>query len=213
MRFDLLLTDYHRVRWLLWGLLAHAGVLLGLFTLHSKLSVWVLVALPGMLWAAILFWTQLFRRPGWVRVEHDGLSWHSPNEAAPRSISFAKLGAYRFLTSRIGMSLRLCLRSGELVRFESSFSDDFAALWRALDQAVRRHNQTHPDAEIAREKDSLEKFFGRPASTKVLLGLLALSAVWVVRCLSHGADGLAYLALLLLLPYLIVWANFYYDRP
>jgi hypothetical protein len=106
----------------------------------------------------------------------------------------------------------LRLQNGELVRLEGSFDESFAALWKALDQAVRRYNQTHAGAAITREKDSLEKFFVRRASTKVLLGLLVLSAAWVARCLNQGASGLAYLPLLLVLPYLAIWANFYYER-
>jgi len=208
MKFDLLLTDFRRVRRLLWVGLAYAGVLLGSILLHSKLSVWVFVALPGMLGLLLLFWTKLFRRPGWVRVESDGLGWDSPNQEAPSSISFTELSTYLFLPSRNGVALRLRLQNGELVQLEGSFNDSFVALWKALDQAVRRYNQTHPGAEITREKDSLEKFFVRPASTKVLLGLLVLSAAWVARCLSQGAGGL----LLLLLPYLAIWANFYYER-
>jgi len=212
MKFDLLLTDFHRVRRLLWVGLAYAGALLGLLLLHSKLTFWVFVALPGMLWLLLLFWAKLFRRPGWVRVESDGLGWDSPNQEEPRIISFTELNTYLFLPSRNGVALRLGLQNGELVRLEGSFNDSFVALWKALDQAVRRYNQTHPGAEITREKDSLEKFFVRPAATKVLLGLLGLSAAWVARCLSQEASGLAYLPLLLLLPYLAIWANFYYER-
>ena len=212
MKFDLLLTDYRRVRWLLGGLLTYAGVLLGLLVLHSRLASWVFVALIPLLGVALLFYTLLFRRPGWVMVTDDMLSWNSPNETAPRLSSFVELSAYRFVPSRNGVALRLCLGTGELVRLDGRFDDSFVALWKALDQAVRRYNQAHPGAEIAREKDSLEKFFGRPASTQVLWGLLVLSAAWVARCLSHGAGGLAYLPLLLLLPYLTIWANFYYER-
>lgn len=212
MKFDLLLTDFRRTRRLVWVGLAYVGVLLELILLHSKLLVWVFVVLPAMLWVLILFWTKLFRRPGWVQVEDNELGWNSPNQEAARRISFAELRAYRFVPSRNGVALRLCLQGGELVRLDGSFSDNFVALWQALDQAVRRYNQAHPGAEIMREKDGLEKFFGRPASTKVLLGLLVLSAAWVVRCLSQGAGGLAYVPLLLLLPYLAIWANFYYER-
>jgi hypothetical protein len=194
------------------GGLAYVGVLAGVMVLHSKLSFWVFIALPGMLWFLILFSNRLFRRPGWVQVEVDGLIWNGPNQEAARSIFFAELRAYRFVPSRNGLGLRLCLQSGELVCLNGSFNDGFVALWKALDQAVRRYNQIHPGAEITREKDSLEKFFVRPASTKVLLGLLVLGAAWVVRCLSQGASGPAYLPLLLLLPYLAIWANFYYER-
>lgn len=199
MKFDLLLTDFRRVRWLLWGLLTDAGVLLGLFALHSRLAFWALVALPAILGVALLFMNQLFRRPGWVEVEDAGLGWDSPNEAAPRSVTFAELATYRFVPSRNGVALRLCLRNGGLVHLGGHFDDGFVALWKALDQAVRRYNQAHSGAEITREKDSLEKFFGRPTSTQVLWSLLVLSAAWVARCLSHGSGGLAYLPLLLLL--------------
>lgn len=74
MKFDLLLTDFRRVRWLLWGLLAYVGLLLGLFALHSKLLVWVFAALPVEMWLVIIFYTPLFRRPGWVMVDAEGLS-------------------------------------------------------------------------------------------------------------------------------------------
>jgi hypothetical protein len=212
MKFDLLLTDFRRVRKLLWVGLAYAGVLVGLVLLHSRVSFWVFVALPGILWVLISCWTTLFRRPGWVQVEADGLTWNSPNQEATRSISFAELRAYRFVPNRIGLALRLHLRSGELVGLEGSFNDSFVALWKALDQAVRRYNQAHVGAEILKEKDSLEKFFERPVSTKVLLGLLVLSVAWVVRCLHQEASSLAYLPLLPLLPYLAIWVNFYYER-
>ena len=212
MKFDLLLTDFRRARWLLWGLLTDVGVLLGLLALHSRLAFWAFVALPALLWAALIFMNQLFRRPGWVQVNDTGLEWDSPNEAAPRSVTFAELATYRFVPSRNGVGLRLRLRNGELVHFGGHFDDSFAAFWKALDQAVRRYNQAHPGAEIKREKDGFEKFFEHPASTRVLWGLLVLSAAWVARCLSCGAGGLAYLPLLLLLPYLAIWANYYYER-
>jgi len=99
------------------------------------------------------------------------------------------------------------------VRLDGRFDDSFVAIWKAFDQAVRRYNRAHPGSEIVREKDGFEKFFGRPASTQVLWGLLVLSAAWVARCLSHGSSGLAYLPLLLLLAYLAIWAYFYYERP
>jgi hypothetical protein len=166
-----------------------------------------------MLWVLILFWTKLFRRPGWVQVDIDGLIWNGPNQEAARSIFFAEMRAYRFVPSRTGLALRLCLQCGELVRLDGSFNDSFVALWKALDQAVRCYNQTHPGAEIVREKDGVEKFFERPTSTKVLLGLLLLSVAWIIRCLSQAASGLAYLPLLLMLPYLAIWAHYYYQRP
>lgn len=211
MKFNLLLTSRRRVRWLLWGALAYPA-LLGLFTLYSQPSFWAIMALPLGLLAMLVGFDKLFRQPGWALVEPDALAWANSATGSARRVLLAEVHAYRFAVSRNGIALRLCLRSGELVRFEGRLDSEFVALWHAVDQAVQRYNQANLGAEIGREKEALEKFFTRRISTIILLGLGALSAAWVLWCLSRAAPAVVYLPLGLLLPYLAVWANYYYAR-
>lgn len=67
---------------------------------------------------------------------------------------------------------------------------------------------------MAWEPSGLTQFFTSPLSTKVLWLLLALGAAAVAWGIRHDAPGPAYLPLLFIgLPYLALWANFYYERP
>lgn len=211
MQFSLLLTNWGRVRWLLWGALMYL-LSLGLVALHSPPSFWAIIVLPLGLLAAAVGFDKLFRQPGWALVEPDGITWANPATGPTHRVLFAELRAYRFAVSRNGVALRLCLRSGDLLRFEGRLDKEFVALWEVVDQAVRRYNQDNPSEEISREKDGLEKFFTRRISTTVLLGLLALGMAWVLGCFSRAAPAVAYLPVGLLLPYLAVWANYYYAR-
>ncbi|RZL12036.1 MAG: hypothetical protein EOO62_11870 [Hymenobacter sp.] len=211
MKFNLLLTSWGRVRWLLWGALAYLAIL-GLFTLYTQLSFGAIMGLPLGLLVVLVGFDKLFRQPGWALVEPVAIAWANPATDSTHRVLFTELQAYRFAISRNGIALRLCLRSGELMRFEGRLDIEFMALWQAVDQAVRRYNQANPGAEIGREKEALEKFFTRRIATSVLFALLALSAAWVLRCLSRDAPVVAYLPLGLLLPYLALWANYYYAR-
>ena len=213
MQYNLLLTNRRRVRWLWWGLLAYVASGVGLLVTGFSVAFALLMGPLVTLLIALLLYNQLFRQPGWVLILPDGIAWAELVGSSPISWKFGEIRTYRFEFYRNGIKWFLYPQNGQRVILDARFTLEYAAMQQAFDQAVRRYNQTHPGAEIGVEKDSLEKFFEQSSSTKVLLGLLLVSASWITRCLSQEASGLAYLPLLLLLPYLAIWANFYYQRP
>jgi hypothetical protein len=213
MQYNLLLTNCRRVRWLWWGLLAYVVGGVGLLAIGFSVSFAFLMAPMITLLIAFLFYNQLFRQLSWVLVSPDGIAWAHPVSNSPVSWKFEEIRSYRFEFYRNGIKLFLYTQTGQRIVLDAKFSLEYGAMQQAFEQAVRCHNRAHPGAEVRIEKDSLEKFFEHSISTKVLIGLLSISAAWIIRCLERETSGLAYLPLLLLLPYLAIWANFYYQRP
>lgn len=203
--YNLLLTNYRRVRWLWWGLLVFFGVGGGLLALRIDFAFGLLLAGCSGLLMLIIAYNKIFRQPAWVLVADDGIAWANPVVDPPTSLKFEEIRTYRFELYKQGMKLFLYLRSGEKETLDGRFDEEFAAMEQHLNYAVRRYNQAHPDAAIAQEKT----FFERPISGKVLLGLLAASAVWVAWNISQQAAAGAYFpVVMVLVPYLGTWAAY-----
>jgi len=167
-----------------------------------------------LLLALLPFYDRLLRQPAWVLLEDERISWANPADSVCARYQFADLRAYRFDWSKTAIHLTLYLRTGEQVSISGRLHKEFWTMGEAFKQAIGRYNQAHPEAPVAQEPSALTKFFTSPLSTQVLWGLLALGAAGVSWGLRHDAPGPAYLPLLLIgLPYLLVWANFYYERP
>jgi hypothetical protein len=213
MQYNLLLTNRRRVCWLWWGLLAYVVGGVGLLAIGFPVSFAFLMGPLVTLLTAFLFYNQLFRQLSWVLVSPDGIAWAHPVSNSFVSWKFEEIRSYRFEFYRNGIKLFLYTQTGQRIVLDAKFSLAYGAMQQDFEQAVRRYNLNHPGVEVVVEKDSLEKFFEQPVSTQVLIGLLLASAAWIIRCLEREASGLAYLPLLLLLPYLAIWANFYYQRP
>jgi hypothetical protein len=214
MRFDLLLTNKGRVRGVLWALVAGFAVCIGLVVLGAQPAFWWLMAVPLLMLGVLSLWDKLFCQPARVLLEDDSISWANPADSVFERYQFADLRAYRFDWSKIAIHLTLHLRTGEQVSISGRLHKEFWTMEEVFKQAIRRYNQAHPDAEVAWEPSGLTQFFTSPLSTRVLWGLLALGAAGVAWGISHDAPGPAYLPLLFIgLPYLLVWANFYYERP
>ena len=214
MKFELLLTNCRRLRRVLWGMAAGYGLCLAVVALAPPAAFWWLVALPLVVLGLLPFWDQLFRQPAWVRVAADGVAWANPADGPPVRYPFAELRAYRFESSKLDNKLLLYLHDGERASMSGRLHQDFLAMQKAFEQAIKQYNQANPAARVVPEPEALEQFFAAPVATQVLWGLLVAGAVGVGWGSSHGAPGAAYLpVLLVLLPYLVVWANFYHQRP
>jgi len=211
MKFDLRLTSRRRVRWLLWGWSA----CLPLTVLLPSLRLgWLLPAYYLAIFAPLVFYSRLLRQPAWVLVEADGISWANPADSPIIGYQFAALRAYRCEWGKNGITLTLYPREGAKVTLSGRLHKEFWTMEEAFKQTIGRYNQAHPEAPVAQEPSALTKFFTSPLATQVLWGLLALGAAGVGWGLRHDAPGPAYLPLLLIgLPYLLGWANFYYERP
>lgn len=205
MKFNLLLTNERRVRWLWWGLLGYLGGLIGLMIRHVVPGFWLLLALPLMLCVTLLFFDKLFRQSGWALVSTDGITWANSADSLPASWQFAEISTYRFEFYRNGIKLFMCLRDGQKLKLDAQYSLEYGALQKAFAQAVQRYNQAHPGAEITVEKS----FFERPVSGKILLGLLVASAPLVAWGISHKATAAVCLPVsVVLLTYASVWAAY-----
>lgn len=210
MRFDLRLTNPRRARWLLWGWLAYLPIILLLVSVHlgQLIPVYCLaVIIPTV------FYNWLLRQPAWVLVAADGIAWANPADSEPVRCSFAELRAYRFDMGKNAEILTLYLRNGSKTTLSGRLHQEFQMMVQAFRREIHQYNAANPDAAVAWEPSGLTKFFTSPLATRVLWGLLALAAAWLGWGLAHDWPGIAYLPLLLLgLPYLVVWANFYYER-
>lgn len=214
MKFDLLLTKPRRLCWLRWGLVLYPISCLGLIRIGFQPVFWLIIAIPVLVLAQAVFYNKLFRQPAWVQVAPDGVAWANPASSPPVHYQFAELRAYRFEWTKNDIRLLLYPREGVKVAFSGRLHQEFWAMEEAFKQAVRHYNQANPGAEAVQEPDALTKFFTSPRATQVLWGLLALGVLGVGWGISRDAPGVAYLPLLLVeLPYLLVWANFYYERP
>jgi hypothetical protein len=203
--YELLLTNQRRARWLWWGLLGYVGGMGGLLLAHFLPSFGLLITPPVGLLAAMMFYDQLFRQPGLVRVAAEGIAWANPATSSLDSWQFAKIRTYRFELYRNGIKLFLCLHDGQKIKLDAQYSLAYGAMQKAFGQAVRQYNQRHPAAEITVEKT----FFERRVSSKILLGLLAASAGWVAWSISRQATAVAYFpVVLVLVPYLGTWAAY-----
>ncbi|NML65003.1 hypothetical protein HHL22_07265 [Hymenobacter sp. RP-2-7] len=199
------------MRWLLWGWAAVLPLTLLLPPLHLG---WLLPVYYLAVFGPLVFYSALLRQPAWVQVDPDCITWANPADGPVVGYQFADLRAYRFEWTKNDNKLLLYPREGAKIVLSGRFHKEFWTMEEAFKQAIRRYNQAHPGAEIAQEPDALEKYFTSPLATKVLWALLALGAAAVAWGISHDAPGPAYLPLLLIgLPYLLVWANFYYERP
>ena len=213
VKYDLLLTNQRRVRWLWWGILLYVSGLVGLITMRFVPGFWLLMALPLTLWIIPLFFDKLFRQASWVLLAADSIAWANPTDSSSVSWQFAEIRSYRFLPSRNGVGLLLYLTSGEKAGINASFNEEFIAFWNAFDQTIRRYNQANPSAEVVKEKDGLTKFFEQAIATKVLYGLLLAGGGLVGWGITHGWGPVPYVILgFLLLAYLAIWANFYNQR-
>ncbi|RZK51894.1 MAG: hypothetical protein EOO59_14385, partial [Hymenobacter sp.] len=112
MKFELLLTNYRRIRWLLWGVLAYAAGCLGLLLLHVPPSFWALVVPPLLALGLLPFRDKLLRQSAWVLVAADGVAWANPADGSPVRYQFAAIRAYRCEWSKISITLTLYLRGG-----------------------------------------------------------------------------------------------------
>ena len=204
-KYDLLLTNQRRVRWLWWGLLIFVGGGGTLVVLHVDFAPGLFLAgCPGLL-MLIIAYNKIFRQLAWVMVADDGIAWANPAVDPPTRLKFEDIRTYRFELYKQGMKLFLYLRSGKKATIDGRFDEDFAAMEQGFNYAVRRYNQAHPDTAIMQEKT----FFERPISGKILLGLLAASAAWVAWNISQQATALAYFpVVLVLMPYLGTWAMY-----
>jgi hypothetical protein len=203
MKFNLLLTNKSRVRWLWWGLLGGLLGGIGLLALGWPVSFGLVIGLPVALLAAMLFYDKLFRQLGWVLVKPDGITWANPADSLPDSWQFAEIRAYRFELYRNGIKLFMYMRDGQKIKLDAQYSLEYGALQKAFAQAVQRYNQAHPSAKVTVEKS----FFERPISSKILLGLLVASAPLVAWGISHAATAAVCFPVGLgLLTYLSFWA-------
>lgn len=210
MRFDLRLTNPSRLRWLLWGWAAVLPLTLLFPPLHLG---WLLPAYYLGVFVPLVFYSALIRQPARVLVTADGLAWANPADSEPARCPFAELRAYRFDWSRIDDILFLYPREGKKIALRGRSYPEFGTMRLAFEQAVRQYNQANPNAAVVREPDGLTRFFTSALATRVLWGMLVLATAWLGWGIIHGWPGPAYLPLLLLgLPYLLVWANFYYER-
>ena len=214
MEFNLLLTNDGRLRWVLWALLAGYVASIVAVVMGAQPAFWLLVGVPLLVLGGLPFYDRLLRQPAQVLLEADAISWANPADSLFERYQFADLRAYRFSWSKLSITLTLYLRTGERVSISGRLHEEFWTIEEEFKQASKRYNQAHPYAEILSEPSGLTTFFTSPLSTRVLWVLLALGASGVAWGIRHQAPGLAYLPLLLLgLPYLLVWANFYYERP
>ncbi|MGI4871977.1 MAG: hypothetical protein ACRYFX_12465 [Janthinobacterium lividum] len=148
MKYYLRLTSPRRVRWLVWLALGLLGMLVAWVSYASSpasLATNLLLTFFAYTVVAAIFllfcWSLLLRRPGWVELAADSVAWANPAASQPNSYSFAQIRAYRFTPTKNGLGLRLYLRSGEQVRIDGKWTDEFTAFWQAFDQAIRRYNQ------------------------------------------------------------------------
>ena len=205
MKYNLLLTNQRRVRWLWWGLLGCLVAGGGLLVLGMPMSFGLVIGLPVALLVAALFYDKLFRQLGWALVSADGISWANPADSLPNSWQFVEIRTYRFELYRNGIKLFIYLRNGQKIKLDAQYSLEYGALQKAFEQAVRRYNQEHPGAEIIVEKS----FFERPISTKILLGLLVASALLVAWSTRHEATAIVCFPVgLVLLTYLSIWVGY-----
>lgn len=210
MKFDLRLANPRRLRWLLWGLAGLLPATLVLLLLHVP---WLLLVYYLALFLPAVFYNKLLRQSAWVLLASDSLAWANPADSPPVGYQFAEIRSYRFDWSKNGIKLTIYPKEGKKAAIHGRLHKEFWMMGEAFKGAINRYNRANPGAEVVQEPSGLTKFFTSSLATRVLWGLLVLSAAWVARCLSHGSGGLAYLPLLLLLPYLAIWAYFYYERP
>lgn len=211
MQYNLLLTSRRRLRWLLWGWAAFLPLTLLLPSLNLG---WLLTIYYLVIFVPLVFYSRLLRQPAWVQLTADGIAWANPADDPPVHYQFAELRAYRFDWSKNDSTLKLYPKEGEKVTISGRLHQEFWTMEEAFKQAVKQYNQAHPSAEVVQEPTALTQFFTSSLSTKVLWWLLAFGIAGLSWGLGHHAPAAAYLPLLLIgLPYLLVWANFYYERP
>ncbi|MGI4866232.1 MAG: hypothetical protein ACRYFZ_20065 [Janthinobacterium lividum] len=204
-KYNLLLTNQRRVRWLWWGLLAYVVGGVGLLGLHFLPSFGLVIGPLVVLLGAVMFYDKLFRQPGWVLVTADSITWVNSATNSPGSWQFAEVRTYRFELYRNGIKLFLYLHNNQKIKLDAQYSLEYGAMQKAFEQAVRRYNQAYSEAEITVEKT----FFERQISSKILLGLLVASAVWVAWNISQQATAVAYFpVVMILVPYLGTWAGY-----
>lgn len=211
MKFDLRLANPRRLRWLLWGLAALLPATLLLLLLHA---IWLLPVYYVAVFVPAVFYNKLLRQPAWVMITDDGIVWANPADSSPIGYQFAEMRAFRSDWGKDSITLSIYPKKGEKVTVSGGLHKEFWTMEEAFERAIKRYNQANPGAEVVREPSALTKFFTSSLSTKVLWGMLALSVTWVEWGIYRGASGVVYLPLLLIgLPYLLLWANFYYERP
>ncbi|GAA4504686.1 hypothetical protein GCM10023172_31320 [Hymenobacter ginsengisoli] len=192
------------------------GVIL-LFSFAPPLGFAVLISGPVVALVASFFprfseW--LFWQPMSVWLSSDGVAWLKPGAGQPEKYLFAELRAYRFRVGKSVTDILLWPVASDEDKIRCRYSVEFASFQQAFIQAIKAYNQLNPSAQVTVVEEPMVRFFKSPASTNVLFGLLMVLALWVGWGVARGRHPAVYIVptLLLLLPYLLIWANFYYQR-
>ncbi|WP_223650181.1 hypothetical protein [Hymenobacter psoromatis] len=176
-------------------------------------GAWLLPVYYLVLFVPLIFYSKLVGQPAWVLITADSLAWANLADSPAVGYQFTEMRAYRSDWSKNDIKLTIYPKEGEKATISGRLHKEFWTMEEAFKEAIRRYNQANLGAEVVQEPSALTQFFTSSLSTRVLWGLLALSVSWVGWGIYRGLPSAAYLPLFLIgLPYLLIWANFYYER-